>query len=48
VWGYLPANDGAKWDLLSAGMLIVAVPILILIALLQKQFTNSFLSSGIK
>ena len=31
-----------------AGTLIVAVPILILIALLQKQFTNSFLSSGIK
>lgn len=39
---------GAQWDLLSAGTLIVAVPILILIALLQKQFTNSFLSSGIK
>ena len=39
---------GAQWDLLSAGTLIVAVPILILIALVQKQFTNSFLSSGIK
>lgn len=39
---------GAQWDLLSAGTLIVAVPILVLIALLQKQFTNSFLSSGIK
>ena len=39
---------GAQWDLLSAGTLIVAVPILILIALLQQQFTNSFLSSGIK
>jgi sn-glycerol 3-phosphate transport system permease protein len=37
---------GAQWDLLSAGTLIVAVPILI--ALVQKQFTNSFLSSGIK
>ena len=39
---------GAQWDQLSAGTLIVAVPILILIALVQKQFTNSFLSSGIK
>ena len=39
---------GAQWDQLSAGTLIVALPILILIALLQKQFTNSFLSSGIK
>ncbi len=39
---------GAQWDLLGAGTLIVAVPILVLIALVQKQFTNSFLSSGIK
>ncbi len=39
---------GAQWDQLAAGTLIVAVPVLILIALLQKQFTNSFLSSGIK
>ncbi len=39
---------GAQWDQLSAGALIVAVPILVLIALVQKQFTNSFLSSGIK
>ena len=39
---------GAQWDQLSAGTLIVAVPILVLIALVQKQFTNSFLSSGIK
>ena len=39
---------GAQWDQLSAGTLIVAVPVLILIALVQKQFTNSFLSSGIK
>ena len=39
---------GAQWDQLSAGTLIVAVPIVVLIALVQKQFTNSFLSSGIK
>ncbi len=39
---------GAQWDLLGAGTLIVALPILVLIALAQKQFTNSFLSSGIK
>ena len=39
---------GAQWDQLSAGTLIVAAPVLILIALVQKQFTNSFLSSGIK
>lgn len=39
---------GAQWDLLGAGTLIVALPILVLIALVQKQFTNSFLSSGIK
>ncbi len=39
---------GAQWDLLGAGTLIVAVPILVLIALVQTQFTNSFLSSGIK
>ncbi|MCY3866088.1 MAG: carbohydrate ABC transporter permease, partial [Chloroflexi bacterium] len=30
---------GAQWDQLSAGTLIVAVPILVLIALVQKQFT---------
>ncbi|MDE2857669.1 MAG: carbohydrate ABC transporter permease, partial [Chloroflexota bacterium] len=30
---------GAQWDLLGAGTLIVAVPILVLIALVQKQFT---------
>lgn len=39
---------GAQWDQLSAGTLIVAVPVLALLALVQKQFTNSFLSSGIK
>ena len=39
---------GAQWDLLSAGTLIVAVPVIVLLALVQKQFTNSFLSSGIK
>jgi sn-glycerol 3-phosphate transport system permease protein len=42
------SETGAQWDQLAAGTLIVAIPVLVLIIVLQKQFTQSFLSSGIK
>lgn len=42
------SETGAQWDQLAAGTLIVAAPMLILVMALQKQFTQSFLSSGIK
>ena len=42
------SETGAQWDQLAAGTLIVAAPVLILVIILQKQFTQSFLSSGIK
>lgn len=42
------SETGAQWDQLAAGTLIVVAPILILLAVLQKQFTQSFLTSGIK
>lgn len=33
---------------LAAGTLIVAAPILLLLAIIQRQFTASFVRSGIK
>ena len=42
------SETGAQWDQLAAGTLIVVTPVVILIAVLQKQFTNSFMGSGIK
>lgn len=42
------SETGAQWDQLAAGTLIVVAPILVLITLLQRQFTSSFISSGLK
>jgi sn-glycerol 3-phosphate transport system permease protein len=42
------SETGTQWDQLAAGTLIVVLPILILIAIIQRQFTASFLRSGIK
>ena len=42
------SETGAQWDLLAAGTLIIVVPILILIAIIQRQFTSSFLGSGVR
>lgn len=39
---------GAQWDQLAAGTIIVVTPIVVLIALVQKQFTSSFMGSGIR
>ncbi len=39
---------GAQWDQLAAGTIIVVTPIVVLIAVVQKQFTSSFMGSGIK
>ena len=42
------SETGAQWDQLAAGTLIIVAPILILIAIIQRQFTSSFVGSGIK
>ena len=42
------SETGAQWDQLAAGTLMVVAPILVLVAVLQRQFTQSFLTSGIK
>lgn len=42
------SETGAQWDQLAAGTLIVVAPILVLLAIIQRQFTASFVRSGIK
>lgn len=42
------SEQGAQWDLLAAGTLIVATPVLIFLMVLQGQFAKSFLRSGIR
>jgi sn-glycerol 3-phosphate transport system permease protein len=42
------SETGAQWDQLAAGTLIVVAPILVLLAIIQWQFTASFVRSGIK
>lgn len=42
------AEGGAEWGLLMAATLIVVLPILIAFAFFQKQFINSFVTSGVK
>jgi sn-glycerol 3-phosphate transport system permease protein len=41
-------ETGAQWGLIAAGTLIVVTPVLIFVGTLQRQFTKSFLSSGIR
>jgi sn-glycerol 3-phosphate transport system permease protein len=42
------SETGTQWDQLAAGTLIVVAPILVLLAIIQRQFTASFLRSGLK
>ncbi|MGH6945471.1 MAG: carbohydrate ABC transporter permease [Geminicoccaceae bacterium] len=42
------SETGTQWDQLAAGTLIIVAPILVLIAIIQRQFTASFLRSGLK
>ncbi len=42
------SETGAQWDQLAAGTLIIVAPILVFLAIIQRQFTASFLRSGIK
>jgi sn-glycerol 3-phosphate transport system permease protein len=42
------SETGAQWDQLAAGTLIVVAPILVLLAIIQRQFTASFARSGIR
>lgn len=39
---------GAQWGLMSAGTLIVSLPLLILFFIFQKQFMEGYMQSGIK
>ena len=42
------AERAADWGLVGAGTFLVAAPLLVAFALFQRQFVNSFVSSGIK
>jgi sn-glycerol 3-phosphate transport system permease protein len=42
------AEGAQAWGVIAAGTLLVIAPLLIAFALFQKQFINSFVSSGIK
>lgn len=41
-------ETGAQWSMITAGTLIVILPLLIFFIVFQKQFINSFIQSGIK
>lgn len=42
------AEQAADWGLVAASTLLVAGPLLVVFALFQRQFVNSFLFSGVK
>ena len=44
----LQAESGSEWGLTMAAALIVSGPLLLLFAVFQKRFINSFVTSGIK
>ena len=44
----LQAESGSEWGLTMVAALLVITPLLILFAIFQKKFINSFVSSGIK
>lgn len=41
-------ETGAQWDKITAGTLIVVLPLLLAFLIFQRQFINSFIRSGIK
>jgi sn-glycerol 3-phosphate transport system permease protein len=45
---FTTSDTGAAYGLLMAGTLMVISPLMVLFVLLQKQFVNSFVSSGLK
>ncbi|MEI3210962.1 MAG: hypothetical protein V8S42_00525 [Lachnospiraceae bacterium] len=44
----LQAESGSEWGLTMMAALIVTVPLLFTFIIFQKQFINSFVTSGIK
>ena len=44
----LQAESGSEWGLTMMAALIVTVPLLLTFIIFQKQFINSFVTSGIK
>ena len=46
---FTQASEGAaEWGLIAAGTLLVTLPLIIAFVAFQRQFVNSFMSSGIK
>lgn len=41
-------ETGAQWSMITAGTLIVVLPLLVLFIIFQRQFINSFMQSGVK
>lgn len=41
-------ETGAQWSMITAGTLLVVLPLLVMFILFQKQFISSFIQSGIK
>lgn len=44
----LGAEGASEWGLIAAGTVLVALPLLVVFVSFQRQFVNSFVSSGIK
>ena len=44
----LQAESGAEWGLTMTAAILVSFPLLLLFVIFQKQFVNSFVTSGIK
>ena len=44
----LGAEGASEWGLIAAGTVLVALPLLVIFVSFQRQFVNSFVSSGIK
>lgn len=44
----LQAESGSEWELTMAAAILVILPLLILFAVFQKKFINSFVTSGLK
>lgn len=41
-------ETGAQWSMITAGTLIVVLPLLVLFVIFQRRFINSFMQSGVK
>ena len=44
----LQAESGSEWGLTMTAAILVSFPLLLLFVIFQKQFVNSFVTSGIK